>query len=246
MNNVYFGYEFEQILLSSESSEENKQQLKQRCLKFLQVLLKQLQQRIPKNIDVLEKVSLISIKNALQCINDPLTPLAELLLLDGSTIDKINVQWANLNSVKWIEKSNTISFLGEVFNYTDASGLNPFTELFSLAIRLLVLPWSNAEVERLFSQMNIVKTKLRNRMGPKLLDSILTVRAGLKRSKVCCSEYQLPSEVLKQIGTSVYYDKNVKDTCSTSNEGNMGTIEANNEDNNADDVGLLLNTQFDF
>lgn len=110
-----------------------------------------MQQRIPKNIDVLEKVSLISIKNALQCIKDPLTPLAELLMLDGSTIDKINVQWANLNRVKWIEKSNTISFWSEVFNYTDASGLNPFTELSSLAIRLLVLPWSNAEVERLFS-----------------------------------------------------------------------------------------------
>jgi hypothetical protein len=194
----------------------------------------------------LEKVNLISIKNALQCIKDLLTHLAELLKLDGSTIDKINVQWANVVSVKWIEKSNTISFWGEVFNYTDARGLNPFTELSSLAIRLLVLLWSNAVVERLFSQMNIVKTKLRNRMDLKLLDSILTVRAGLKRSKVYCSEYQLPSEVLKQIGMSFYYDKNVKDTCSTSNEGTMGTIEANNEDNSADDVSLLLNTQFDF
>jgi len=167
-------------------------------------------------------------------------------MLDGSTIDKINVQWANIVSVKWIEKSNTISFWGEVFNYTDASGLNPFTELSSLAIRLLVLPWSNAEVERLFSQMNIVKTKLRNKMGPKLLDSILTVRTGLKRSKVCCSEYQLPPEVLKQMGTSFYYNKNMKDTCSTSNKGTMGTIEANNEDNSVDDVGLLLNTEFNF
>lgn len=71
INNIYIGYEFEQILLSSESSEESKQQLKQRCLKFLQVLLKQLQQRVPKNIDVLEKVNLISIKNTLQCIKDP-------------------------------------------------------------------------------------------------------------------------------------------------------------------------------
>lgn len=47
MNIVYFSYEFEQILLSSKSSEDSKQQLKQRCLKFLQVLLKQLQQRVP-------------------------------------------------------------------------------------------------------------------------------------------------------------------------------------------------------
>jgi len=201
---------------------------------------------VPKNIDVLEKVHLISIKNALQCIKEPLTPLAELFILEGSTINKINVQWANIVSVKWVEKSYTVSFWGEVFNYTDASSLNPFAELSSLAIRLLVLPWSNAEVERLFSQMNIVKTKLRNRMGPKLLDNILTVRARLKRSKVCCTEYQLPSEVLKQIGTSFYYDKNVKDTSSTSNEGTIETIISNNEDNSIYDVGLLLNTEINF
>lgn len=70
-----------------------------------------MQQRVPKNIDVLEKVNnLISIKNALQCIKEPLTPLAELFLLDGSTIDKINVQWTNIVSVKWVEKSNTVNF----------------------------------------------------------------------------------------------------------------------------------------
>jgi len=156
------------------------------------------------------------------------------------TIDKMNVQRANI-----VEKSNTVHFWCEIFNYTDASGLNPFAELSSLARRLLVLPWSNVEIERLFSQMNIVKTKLRNRIGLKLLDSILTVRAELKRSEVCCSEYQLPSKVLKQIETSFYYYKNVKDTSSTSNEGTTGTI-SNNKDNSIDDVGLLLNTEFYF
>jgi len=59
MKNVYFGYEFEQLLVSSKLPEDSKQQLKQRCLKFLQVLLKQLQQRVQKNIDVLKKVNLI-------------------------------------------------------------------------------------------------------------------------------------------------------------------------------------------
>jgi len=87
----------------------------------------------------------------------------------------------NLTHVKWIEKANTIKFWQEVAEYSDASGLNPYNELSSVAIKLLSLPWSNADVERLFSQINIVKTKLRNRMGPKLLDSISTIKAGLRR-----------------------------------------------------------------
>lgn len=57
--------------------------------------------------------------------------------------------------------------------------------------------------------MNIVKTKLRNRMGPKLLDSILAIRYGLKRSGACCADYKLSDEVLRNISNSTYYPTKV-------------------------------------
>jgi len=57
VKNVYFGYEFEQILASCPSSKK-KDHLKERCLRFLQVLLQQLQQRLPKNVNILQTVSL--------------------------------------------------------------------------------------------------------------------------------------------------------------------------------------------
>lgn len=49
------------------------------------------------------------------------------------------------------------------------------------AISLLTLPHSNAEIERLFSQMNIVKTKVLNRLQLSMLNSILTIRSGRRR-----------------------------------------------------------------
>jgi len=42
------------------------------------------------------------------------------------------------------------------------------------------LPFSNAAVERVFSQMNIVKTNLRNQMGLNSLIAILSIRLDFK------------------------------------------------------------------
>lgn len=83
--------------------------------------------------------------------------MAQLLNINVKTIDKINIQWRNLLNIKWTQISNTMEFWNEVASYTDASELHPFADVSNMAIRLLVLPWSNAEVERLFSQMNVVK-----------------------------------------------------------------------------------------
>lgn len=141
--NIQLPYEFTQILQDSKSSEKSKKLLKERLVSFLQILLKQLQQRLPKNIAIMEKVSMISIKNCLRVIKEPLTPFLELFKLDIQIIDKINFQWQNLTHVKWIEKANTIK---EVAEYSDASGLNLYNELSSVAIKLLPLPWSNADV----------------------------------------------------------------------------------------------------
>ena len=73
------------------------------------------------------------------------------------------------------------------------------------AVSVLSLPNSNAEVERLFSQMSVVKCKLRNRMSLQTLNSILYVRYGLRLSGEACYEYKLPDNVLQLFGTSAAY-----------------------------------------
>ena len=49
----------------------------------------------------------------------------------------------------------------------DAADINPFQELAMATVSVMSLPQSNAEVERVFSQMSVVKTKLR-KSDPKL------------------------------------------------------------------------------
>lgn len=59
--------------------------------------------------------------------------------------------------------------------------------------------------------MNIVKTKLRNKMQLPMLKAILSVKHGLKRNNKCCKNYDLPPSTLKLIGTMAAYDINKKD-----------------------------------
>jgi len=44
--------------------------------------------------------------------------------------------------------------------------------------------YSNAEMEPVFSQMNVVKLELRNGMSAELVNAILNSRAGLKRDNI--------------------------------------------------------------
>lgn len=91
-------------------------------------------------------------------------------------IEEIKQQYDNINFVKWENVEDTVHFWSEVLKYEDSGGNNPFMSLAKFAIMMLSLPWSNAEVERVFSQVNIVKSKLRNRMNTDTLNAILYIR----------------------------------------------------------------------
>jgi hypothetical protein len=128
--------------------------------------------------------------------------VAELLGYQPQTIDKIVSQWRKIHLFRWDSTENTVEFWSEVNNYTDSSGSNPFEKLCKAALSLL---HSNEEVERLFSQISVVKSKLRNRMSLHTLNSILLVRYGLKLAGDTCYQHKLPSEVLQQFGTTAAY-----------------------------------------
>lgn len=128
--------------------------------------------------------------------------------------------------MKWLNKNNTTSFWSEVYNYRDAGGNNKFKEISEFVLKLLCLPWSNADVERVFSQMNLVKSNIRNRLNLITVNSVLSIRQyeflrnhsainvfflnryGLKRIDKCCFQYEVPKNYLKLIGSNECYDDN--------------------------------------
>ena len=94
-----------------------------------------------------------------------------------------------------------------------------------MAVSILSLPHSNAEVERLFSQLNIVKNKLRSSLSLKSVNAVLAVRNGLKRLEKDCYMYDIPKSVLEKIGTMAAYSESYSTpSTSTASASSFSTI----------------------
>ncbi|CAH2084734.1 unnamed protein product [Euphydryas editha] len=203
----YMGYVFEEALCKSLLENPEKQALKQRCIHFTLKLISELQQRLPENFKNLEIMTALSVKETLKNNKNYLNivKLGEAFCLKPEDIDKVLTQYRNIGKHDWENKDNTITFWCEVFKYRDAAGNNPYQEIGNLAKMILSLPHSNADVERVFSSMNIIKTKTRNKMSLKTMTSILHIQWGLKRLKESCCSHKVPIEIINKTGSNSKY-----------------------------------------
>ncbi|KAG0418845.1 hypothetical protein HPB47_004551 [Ixodes persulcatus] len=173
----HLGYEAEMKIRDMRGqglTSEAEDSFRERCAKFHRHLFKELKLRLPDNINIMRQTALLSPGNTLKVIKESLIPLMKLLGVPAEIITVIDFQWGKITLVPWENTSDVVSFWSEVAKYKDASGKNPFKELSDFALCVLVLPWSNAEVERVFSQVNIVKSKLRNKMTTFMANALLT------------------------------------------------------------------------
>lgn len=131
---------------------------------------------MPDNYAILKQVDSFSVDRVLRSKKDNILPILELLQNDCDKRSKVIAQYSNIHQTEWENVESTMKFWSEVTKYSDSGGNNPFFELVEFALIILSLPWSNAEVERVFSQVNLVKTKTRNRLHDETLNAILAVR----------------------------------------------------------------------
>lgn len=102
-------------------------------------------------------------------------------------------------------KKDGPSFWCHIYNMKDAVGNYVMRDLATFALKLHSLPISNATVERVFSRVTSVKSKLRNRMCLEMLDSILRIKMLLEEKKICCTNFEPTSQMYNY--TSEIYKK---------------------------------------
>ncbi len=110
----------------------------------------------------------------------------------------------------------------------DALGDPIFKNISDFAILALTLPISNAAVERIFSILNLVKDKLRNRMAVKMLNAILHIRSYCNVRNMCCNTFKPTQRMYLLHNNSMYPQKKEKQV----NDGHQipDLSDANEED----------------
>ncbi|KAK8372256.1 hypothetical protein O3P69_015596 [Scylla paramamosain] len=172
---------------------------------FLMKLLQELQQRLPSNINHLQSLDALTPETVLGVRKPRLQELSFLPKYSGD-IGKLDGQWQRLATVSWPKDviNDSEKFWLTVHSHQDASGERDFKEVGQFALSMLSLPISNASVERVFSQMNLIKNKLRNRMQHKSLENTLHVRAFMNRNNMCCREFDPTQEMLSMFTKDIY------------------------------------------
>jgi hypothetical protein len=129
-------------------------------------------------------------------------PLPHLM---GSNSDIIENQYRKISHIDLAEtsifsdssipKNSSESWIG-VQGYCLFDNCYPFQELANYCLSCLILPTSNAFVQRVFSQVTYVKNKQRN-WAIKLLDSVIQIKNYLMRHKLCCKYFVIAPDAGK-------------------------------------------------
>ncbi|GFN83845.1 Zinc finger mym-type protein 1 [Plakobranchus ocellatus] len=111
----------------------------------------------------------------------------------------IEEQYRKVNFVNWLEEKafqkTGIPQDSEQF-WFGVLGHPSFKDISTYALTCLATPVSNAVVERVFSLVNAVKTKPRNRLQTDLLDAIVRIRSNLILNGKCCQDFSASAAMI--------------------------------------------------
>lgn len=183
VSQVDFGIEYTQALQAYPITPEQKTEIEDRAFSYKRLCV-EFAERIPTNLKQFQGLNILLPRVSLNQVQRPAfkdLPFIEKLGKADELVT-MEIQWNQLPLVDW--KSSCIGsipkrsaeFWPKVFAFQDAGGDFVFKELAGYVFKILTLSTSNAVIERVFSTINTVKTKARNRMSILLLDAILRIR----------------------------------------------------------------------
>lgn len=215
LNEMYFGAKIDAFLKNSESKLEKKElhDFKLRALSFYIELCKQIKMRFDFNNPHLKFAANFTVQNAL---SGDIISIAEFVNLYSSLnidVEMVNIEWQNLYHtfpLNTYQSYNLLQFWSMVDKTNNSSDGKPmFGHLMALVKYILILPHSSAAAERIFSQLNLIKNKLRNRLNILTIASALAIKEALKYKIIDYKTFSV-KEIIKATNSDNAFEQEIE------------------------------------
>jgi hypothetical protein len=217
-NEADFGIEYVRALQNHKLENANKFNLEFKCFNYIKRLLGELMKRLPDNLDFFKKIKVFSPSFCLSpAARYKFVDLPFLNLISNDNLFKTENEYNCLLDVNWTKLygedvvKNSATFWPTVLNHKNAGDSPAFQNIAQFALIILSFPNSNAVVERVFSIMNTVKTKVRNKMKTEMLTAILRIKTHLYSRNLCCRGFSVTPLMLQKFTTSVMYNNKTEE-----------------------------------
>ena len=168
---------------------------------------------MPENVSIFKGLSYLSPSRVLSQMSK--VPFAQLPLqhLMGEKVYEIEEQYRKIPYIDWQESEvfqsgtipkDTVEFWSKVKDFKSVDDNFVFRDLANYCLACLSLPVSNSFVERVFSQVTFVKSKQRNRLSTKMLDSVIRIKSFLNSRHKCCRDLKVTQEMIKRFSADIY------------------------------------------
>lgn len=198
LENIYVGLECDTFLKTLPNHIENN--VRKNCLEFYICASIEMKKRLPINNILFNMMSFIKPMFVLyqDKRNDTLSFLSLLGQKFSNYLDvvKLEIEWRNLPFMfNETEKKSFESLSIEEFWQRIGEAKNFNNELiasnvYKLANFILILPYSNAESERIFSLVTDIKSKKRNKLSSETLNSICVIKSSFLANTTTCKTFQ--------------------------------------------------------
>lgn len=217
LKDMYLGIQVGQELIKHRENLNMKEQIAEffrRCQSFLIELSTQLKSRLPFENPVFRELKFLnphtavhkefrSLRNVIEAFPCEVQPEQMQLIDEEYRTLKFDREVSDL-----LQSSSTGSpisceqFWVEVGKISNSDGMLKYKNITSFSKSLLCIPVSNAACERIFSQINLIKTDQRNRFINKNVSAILKTKQGVKDEGGCVNFN--PSKRMLKYNSNIY------------------------------------------
>lgn len=200
LESMYFGTKAELLLHKEGVDQVEIHNFRLRALEFYIELSQQIKKRFNFSDDVLNFLKILDPKVAVSG-DVPSIAVTSLQYFPNlvDNIENLNSEWrllADVSELKKYDLTDAENFWSHVFKMKNQLDQPMFPSITIFIQGLLSLPHSSAAAERQFSQVSLLKTKIRNRLEVLTLDDILHTKELL--GSVNCYDWEPSPTLLKR------------------------------------------------